>query len=75
MKYKRYIRDINKRKLYKDSEVIQRLIKILELSISENTFIFFYKKLLDQYVSHNSYKSQIRNFCIFSGRSRSVLRH
>ena len=75
MKYKRYIRDLNKRKLYKDSEVVQRLIKILELSISKNTFIFFYKKLLDQYVCRNSYKSQIRNFCTFSGRSRSVLRH
>jgi hypothetical protein len=75
MKHKRYIRDLNKRKSYKDNEIVQRLIKTLELSISENTFIFFYKKLLNQYVSRNSYKSQIRNFCIFSGRSRAVLRH
>jgi hypothetical protein len=75
MKHKRYIREVSRRKLYKDSEIVQRLTKILELNLSQSSFIYFFKKVSSSYICSNSFKSQIRNFCIYSGRSRAVLRY
>jgi ribosomal protein S14 len=74
MKVKRYIRDLTKRKIYKDNEIFQRLFKILQLQMLDNNSRFFFHWFSNKIVSKYVYKSQVRNICIFSGRSRAVLR-
>nr|QFP99037.1 ribosomal protein S14 [Rhizaria sp.] len=71
MKYKRYNHDILKRKLYKNTELIQRLKTVCYLS--------FNTKLLQWVLSENNYKqnyfkNRIKNFCVISGRSKGVYR-
>ena len=75
MKHKRFNQDITRRKLYKNNEVVQRLVKVLELLLCSVKNIYFFKDISQFYICNQSYKSQIKNFCIYSGRSRSVLRH
>lgn len=72
MKYKRLNRDIIRRKLYKNSEIFQRVIKVIFLEVTQTKFKFMLKQLITQTLKKNSYKTQIKNFCVFSGRSRSV---
>jgi ribosomal protein S14 len=72
MKYKRLNRDIIRRKLYKNSEIFQRVIKVILLDVNQTKFKCMLKQLIVQTLKKNSYKTQIKNFCIFSGRSRSI---
>jgi ribosomal protein S14 len=72
MKYRRQIKDINKRGLYIKTELIQRVIKILYFSF--NTNILFFSLLKSNFIvnPYNSFKTHIKNFCIVSGRSRAI---
>jgi len=72
MKWTRYFKNIQKRKIYKNIELIGRLKKtfffyfnfnLLKLIVLKNNFKLF---------SFNYYKTQIGNFCIISGKSRGV---
>lgn len=72
MKYKRLSRDVIRRKLYKNSEIFQRVIKVILLEATQMKFKFMLKQLSTQTLKKKSYKTQIKNFCIFTGRSRSV---
>jgi ribosomal protein S14 len=72
MKYKRLIKDVNKRELYIKTELIQRVIKVLCFSFYTNLLFFAVLKntfILKQY---KYYRTHIKNFCIVSGRSRAV---
>jgi ribosomal protein S14 len=72
MKYKRKIKNISKRALYKKVEVVQRIIKTLCFSFNNN---FLYFVLLNgAFIPSNNkhFKTHIKNFCIVSGRSRAI---
>ena len=70
MKCRRYFRDINKRKLFKNTELIQRVNKVLYFSLKTNILKII---LLENYSYYFS-QVQIKNFCVVSGRSRGVHR-
>jgi ribosomal protein S14 len=72
MKYKRLLKDINKRGSYIKTELIQRVIKILCFSFDTNLLFF---AILNNTFILNQYKyfrTHIKNFCIASGRSRAI---
>ena len=64
MKCRRYFRDINKRKLFKNTELIQRVNKVLYFSLKINVLKII---LLENYSYYFS-QVQIKNFCVISGR-------
>jgi ribosomal protein S14 len=75
MKQRRFLKDNNKRDLYNKTEVFQKILKVLSLYkmgglllslIIHKFFLFFFVK--------DNFKSQIKNYCISTGRSRGVLR-
>jgi ribosomal protein S14 len=72
MKYRRQIKDINKRGLYIKTELIQRVIKTLYFSFKAN--ILYFSLLKSNFISdlYNNFRTHIKNFCIISGRSRSI---
>jgi ribosomal protein S14 len=72
MKYRRRIKDINKRELYIKTEIVQRAIKTLCFSF--NTNILHFAALNNDLISnqYNYFKTHIKNFCIISGRSRGI---
>jgi ribosomal protein S14 len=72
MKYKRLNRDIIRRKLYKNSEIFQKVVKMIILELTQTKFKCMLKQLKSKTLKKKAYKTQIKNFCIFSGRSRSV---
>jgi small subunit ribosomal protein S14 len=72
MRYRKQIKDINKRKLYIKTELIQRVVKILCFSF--NTSLMYFA-LFNSYIvlaQNNDFKNRVKNFCIVSGRSRGV---
>lgn len=70
MKCRRYFRDINKRKLFKNTELIQRVNKVLYFSLKINAL----KLIILENYSYYFSQVQIKNFCVVSGRSRGVHR-
>jgi len=68
MKTRRFFRDINKRKLFKNIELIQRVNKVLYFSFKIN----FLKIILLENYSYFFFQTQIKNFCVISGRSRGI---
>ena len=69
MKFKRYLQDSNKRKLFKKIELTQRLYKLLSVSFNMNLF----KLLISKFLYNSScHFIPIKNFCIVSGRSSGV---
>ena len=71
MKFKRYKKDLKKRKFHKKNELFQKIFKILFLYSHD-----IYLKLLinKKQKLKNSYKTKIKNYCIISGRSRSIFK-
>jgi len=70
MKQRRYFKDINKRKLYKNIELTQRLLKTF--SIVLNTNILKWILVENNYIKFNCFKTKLKNFCIVSGRSKGI---
>jgi small subunit ribosomal protein S14 len=74
MKYWKLINDKNKRRLFLKKELFHRLLKLLLLfenkSNIKQIIMYSYFKL-----SRIKYKSQIKNYCVVSGRSRSIYRN
>ena len=72
MKCRKLIKDINKRKFYIKTELTQRIVKIFCFNFGTSFFTHTLLKnafILRQY---NYFKTHIKNFCIISGRSRSI---
>lgn len=74
MKLKRYLKNINIRKNFKKTEVLQRVFKFIYIYLQSRilkiiTQYFFFKSFLLSF-----FKTRIKNFCIVSGRSRGVYR-
>jgi ribosomal protein S14 len=73
MKQRRYLKDNEKRFLYKKTEVLQKILKVISLyktfksSVSLIIYKIFFFKLLK-----NSFKTRIKTYCVVSGRSRGV---
>lgn len=72
MRYRKKIKDINNRKLYKKMELIQRAIKILFFSFNDNLLHFSLLNNAFIPVKYNSFKTSVKNFCIISGRARAI---
>jgi ribosomal protein S14 len=72
MRYRRQIKDIKKRGLYIKTELIQRLIKILCFSFKNNFFSFALLNSVFLTIKYKNFRSHVKNFCIISGRSRSI---
>jgi small subunit ribosomal protein S14 len=71
MKYKRKKKDFKARELIKNTEISQKFMKFLFIYIKPREF----KILLNFIFNLNrSYKTKIKNFCVISGRSRSIVR-
>jgi small subunit ribosomal protein S14 len=75
MKQRRFFNDNKKRNLYKKTEVLQKLLKVLSLykkiqypSTLLVSNLFFSRTL------KNTFKSRIHNYCIITGRARGVYR-
>lgn len=69
MKHKRQLSDIKKRTIYKNIEVFQKILKFLILYI-QNIFISLI--LQSEFLNIFIFKTVIKNYCIISGRSRSI---
>jgi ribosomal protein S14 len=75
MKQRRFFNDNKKRNLYKKTEVLQKLLKVLSLYKKfqyPSTLLVsnpFFSKILK-----NTFKSRIHNYCIITGRARGVYR-
>jgi len=65
------IKDVNKRELYIKTELIQRVIKILWFSFNTNVLQF---SLINSHFlpKFKYFKTCVKNFCVISGRSRSI---
>jgi len=72
MKFNRYKNDFKKRKLYKKTEIFQKTLKLLFLYSSETYIKLIAKKNIYFKLLKNCFKSRIKNYCIISGRSRSI---
>jgi ribosomal protein S14 len=72
MKQRRYFKDVNKRKIYKNTELIQRVIKIFSIVLNTNIL----KWILFEYINNkfNNFKTKLKNFCVISGRSKGVIK-
>ena len=74
MRYFRKIQDIKKRKQYKKTEMLQRVFKILILYFKNKSFKLNVSERRSISFSKSCYFTQIKNFCIMTGRSRGVYR-
>jgi ribosomal protein S14 len=69
MKQVRYFNDINKIKLFKKKELVQLLIKIFYLITSS---ALKWVLIATGYIKFNYFKTKLKKFCVFSGRSKGV---
>lgn len=75
MKRGNFLKDTNKRFLHKKTEVLQKVLKIVYLNTLENfSLSLLFRKTFFSTLVKNTFKSQIRNYCVVTGRSRGVFR-
>lgn len=74
MKSRRLIKDKKKRNLYNKTELFQKVLKILFLynKDSFNYLKLVIKNFIYIKIIKNMYCSQIKNYCVISGRSRAI---
>lgn len=75
MKQRRFLKDNKKRGLYKKTEVFQKILKVLSL-YQKGLFLLglVVQKLFLIFLSKDSFKSKIKNYCVITGRSRGIFR-
>lgn len=75
MKHRRYLKDNHKRLLYKKTEVLQKVLKALNLyETSKFSYSLTLRKLFCSMLVKDILKSQVKNYCIITGRSRGIFR-
>jgi ribosomal protein S14 len=72
MKFNRYKNDLKKRKLHKKTEIFQKTLKLLFLYSSEMHIKLITKKNIYFKLLKNCFKSRVKNYCVISGRGRSI---
>lgn len=72
MKHKKFIKNIKQRKLYSKSELFRKVLKTLFLFLKTNFLKLILKKKGYFFLFKFFFRSYLKNFCLFSGRSRSV---
>jgi ribosomal protein S14 len=72
MKYHKLMLDLKKREFYKKTEIFQKVFKVLFLYSQDYYFRLAIKKKMYTKIFKNNFKSHIKNYCIITGRSRSV---
>jgi len=76
MKIKRYNSDYTQRKVFKLTEIYKNVLQFMLLFLKKfsQLFCFVIVKLWHKHFSNSSYLCRIKNYCIVTGRSRSVYR-
>jgi ribosomal protein S14 len=72
MKHKKYIKNIKQRQLYKKTELFQKILKVLFIYIKNKNLQLVIQKIFFFKLFKSCFKSVIKNFCLFTGRSRGV---
>lgn len=73
MKQRRYLNDIKKRSLYKKTEVLQKVLKVLSIyNKFQKSSTLVISKLFYLSFLKNSFKSRVHNYCIITGRARGI---
>lgn len=73
MKYKYRSQDLRLRKIYRTTEVIYKVLKTIYFYKNDNVInLIIQKKINMNLFVKATAKSSIRNYCMLSGRSRSV---
>ena len=72
MKYKKLISNCKQRHLFNITEIKQKIFKLLFLYTIDNYFKLIITKQFYFKLIKNNFKSRIKNYCIISGRSRSI---
>jgi ribosomal protein S14 len=71
----RFLKDNNKRILYKKTEVFQKVLKVLSFyKTSKFTLNLIIRNFFFSVLVKNNFKSRTKNYCIITGRSRGVFR-
>ena len=75
MKQRRFFNDNKKRNLYKKTEMLQKLLKVLSLykKIQYSSTLLVSNLFFCKFLKNN-FKSRIHNYCIITGRARGVYR-
>lgn len=75
MRYQIYLKDNKKRNLYKKIEIAQKILKMFSLYGVQKSFVtLVVNKWFLSNSLNNHFKTRIKNYCIITGRSRSVYR-
>ena len=72
MKNRRYLRDLKKRKFFNKSELYYFVFKMLFFYFKNNILKFIINRIVVSKNFNLCYKTQIRNYCVISGRSRGI---
>jgi len=77
MKIARYSSDFKQRKVFRLSEIYKTVLQFILLYLKKisQVLCFVIIKLLHKHLCNFSYVCRIKNYCIVTGRSRSVYRH
>jgi ribosomal protein S14 len=67
----RYFKDSTKRNFYKTAEIFQRVSKVIILYTNKLPIKLLTKK---KSFKNSIFKSEIKNYCVVSGRPRSIYR-
>lgn len=72
MKHRRYTSDIKKRQVFKKLELYSFVFKYLFSYVKINLLKLILNKVIIFKKLRCQYKTQIKNYCVISGRSRGV---
>ena len=75
MKSKRKVQDLKLRKLYKKIEVFQKVLSFIFLYSFKNILGLIIQKKRILKFFRVIFRTQIKNYCVISGRSRSVYKN
>jgi len=74
MKMKKLHRDIKKRKLFKKTELFQRVLKALFLYTNNVQLMHSVRFILFNKLTVDAFRTRVHNYCVVSGRARGVYR-
>jgi len=75
MRRKIYLKDNKKRNLYKKWEIIQKVLKTIKYYCKKERYITLNLYRITLHMRFKkSYKTRLKNYCMLSGRARSICR-
>jgi len=74
MKYQRRLNDNKRRNLYKKTEILQCVLRVLYLFKSAVPIKLVIQKKIIYLLFRDSFKGRIKNYCVLTTRSRGIYR-